>query len=86
MNKNSKLHVCIDFRDLNNATTKDEYHMPVANMLVDSTSGNKILSFMDLWLQSSCYCKRRCVEDDISMSRGSWQLWIGRHAFWIEEC
>jgi len=26
--------VCIDFRDLKNATPKDEYPMPIAEMLV----------------------------------------------------
>nr|ABA98296.1 retrotransposon protein, putative, unclassified [Oryza sativa Japonica Group] len=45
--KNGKVRVCIDFRDLNKATTKDEYPMPIADQLVDATSGNKILSFMD---------------------------------------
>ncbi len=45
--KNGKVRVCIDFRDLNKATPKDEYPMPVADQLVDATSGNKILSFMD---------------------------------------
>nr|CAE01897.2 OSJNBa0059D20.1 [Oryza sativa Japonica Group]CAE03842.1 OSJNBb0013J13.19 [Oryza sativa Japonica Group] len=44
--KNGKLRACIDFRDLNKATPKDEYPMLVANQLVDAASGNKILSFM----------------------------------------
>ncbi len=39
--------MCIDFRDLNKATPKDEYPMPVADQLVDAVSGTKILSFMD---------------------------------------
>jgi hypothetical protein len=42
-----KLHVCIDFRDLNKATSKDEYPMPIADFLVNSTSGHRILSFLD---------------------------------------
>jgi hypothetical protein len=45
--KNGKLRVCIDFRDLNKATPKDEYPMPVADQLVDAASGHKIISFMD---------------------------------------
>nr|ABA92716.2 retrotransposon protein, putative, unclassified [Oryza sativa Japonica Group] len=45
--KNGKVRVCIDFRDLNKATPKDEYPMPVADQLVDAASGHKILSFMD---------------------------------------
>jgi hypothetical protein len=45
--KNSKVRVCIDFRNLNKATLKDEYPIPVADQLVDASSGLKILSFMD---------------------------------------
>nr|QBA09453.1 ty3-gypsy sub-class retrotransposonable element polyprotein [Oryza sativa Japonica Group] len=45
--KNGKVRVCIDFRDLNKATPKDEHPMPVADQLVDAASGHKILSFMD---------------------------------------
>jgi len=41
--KNGTLKVCIDFRDLNNATPKDEYHMLVAEMLVDSATGFEYL-------------------------------------------
>jgi len=33
--KNGTIRVCIDFRDLNLATPKDEYPMPMAEMLVD---------------------------------------------------
>ncbi|KAL1364401.1 hypothetical protein AAHE18_03G215500 [Arachis hypogaea] len=47
MKKNGKLRVYIDFRDLNNATPKDEYFMPIADMLIDSVARNEILSFMD---------------------------------------
>jgi len=39
--------VCIDFRDLNNATPKDEYPMPVAEMLLDSATGFDYLSMLD---------------------------------------
>jgi hypothetical protein len=39
--------VCIDFWDLNRATPKDEYPMPVANVLVNSASGNKVITLMD---------------------------------------
>ncbi|PNX90716.1 hypothetical protein L195_g046841 [Trifolium pratense] len=38
--KNGSLRVCIDYRDLNNATPKDEYSMLVAKMLVDSAAGH----------------------------------------------
>ena len=47
MKKNGKLRICIDFRDLNLATPKDVYVMPVADMLIDAASRNELLSFMD---------------------------------------
>jgi hypothetical protein len=37
----------MDFRDLNRATPKDEYQMPIAEMLINMAADNKILSFMD---------------------------------------
>jgi hypothetical protein len=42
-----KLRVCIDFRDLNKATPKDEYPMPIVDFLVNSASGHRVLSFLD---------------------------------------
>ena len=42
-----KLRVCIDFRDLNRATPKDEYPMPIADMLINDASGHRVISFLD---------------------------------------
>lgn len=42
-----KLRVCIDFRDLNRATPKDGYPMPIADMLINDASGHKFISFLD---------------------------------------
>jgi hypothetical protein len=39
--------VCIDFRDLNKATSMDGYPMPVADALVNVAIGHKVISFMD---------------------------------------
>jgi hypothetical protein len=44
--ESGKLRVCIDFRNLNRATTKDEYPMPIADMLINNASGNIIISFL----------------------------------------
>ena len=45
--KNGKMRVCIEFRNLNLATPKDEYPMPIVDLLVDSSAGHQILSTMD---------------------------------------
>jgi hypothetical protein len=42
-----KIRICVDFRNLNRATPKDEYLMPVSDLLIDSTSCNKIISFLN---------------------------------------
>jgi hypothetical protein len=45
--ESGKLRVCIDFHNLNIATPKDEYPMPIADMLINNASGNRIISFLD---------------------------------------
>lgn len=47
--KNDTLRVCVDFKDLNAATLKDEYPMPVAEMLVGSAAGHKYISMLDVY-------------------------------------
>ena len=37
----------MDFRDLNRATPKDEYLMPITETLINAVVGHKMLSFMD---------------------------------------
>jgi hypothetical protein len=38
--------VCSDFRNLNRATPKDDYHMPVADMLINNELGYRV-SFLN---------------------------------------
>jgi hypothetical protein len=45
--ESGKLRVCINFRNLNRATPKDEYSTPIADMLINNASGNRIISFLD---------------------------------------
>jgi len=45
--KDGRWRVCVDFRDLNRATPKDEYPMPVAETLINAAAGHKMMSFMD---------------------------------------
>jgi hypothetical protein len=45
--RDGRWRVCVDFRDLNRTTPKDEYLMPVVETLINAAAGNKIMSFMD---------------------------------------
>ncbi|KAL0395425.1 UNVERIFIED_CONTAM: Transposon Tf2-12 polyprotein [Sesamum latifolium] len=45
--KNGKIRVCVDFRDLNNACPKDDFPLPIAELMIDATTGHEDLSFMD---------------------------------------
>jgi hypothetical protein len=58
-----QLRVCIDFRDLNKATPKDEYPMPIADFLVNSASGHRVHSFLD---DNAGYNQIFMAEEDIS--------------------
>ena len=44
---NGKWRMCVDFSDLNKACLKDSFPLPRIDLLVDSTSGHELLSFMD---------------------------------------
>jgi hypothetical protein len=42
-----KIRICVDFRNLNRATPKDEYPMPVADTLINNASDHRMISFLD---------------------------------------
>jgi hypothetical protein len=42
-----KIRICVNFRNLNRATPKDEYPVPIADMLIDSALGNRMIDFLD---------------------------------------
>jgi len=44
---NNKWRMCVDFTDLNKACPKDSFPLPRIDLLVNSTSGHQLLSFMD---------------------------------------
>ena len=45
--KDGKLCMCVDYRDLNKASPKDDFPLPHIDMLVDNTAKFKVFSFMD---------------------------------------
>jgi len=47
--ENGKWRMCVDFTNLNKACPKDSYPLPSIDALVDSASGCKMLSFLDVF-------------------------------------
>ena len=47
--KDSKVRVCVHFRDINKANPKDGFPLPHINMLVDNTTSHSMLSSMDFF-------------------------------------
>ncbi|XP_012453258.1 uncharacterized protein LOC105775277 [Gossypium raimondii] len=45
--KDGKVRMCVDYRDLNKASLKDNFLLPHIDTLVDNTAGYSLLSFMD---------------------------------------
>jgi hypothetical protein len=58
-----KIQVCIDFHNLNKATPKDEYPMPIADMLINNASGHQVISLLD---GNASYNKIFMAEEDMS--------------------
>ncbi|RVW69124.1 Transposon Ty3-G Gag-Pol polyprotein [Vitis vinifera] len=49
LKKDGNVRVCVDFRNLNKASLKDDFPLPHINMLVDSIVGHSMLLFMDVF-------------------------------------
>jgi hypothetical protein len=45
--KDGKVRMCVDYRDLNRASPKDDFPLPHIDVLVDNTAKSKVFSFMD---------------------------------------
>ena len=45
--KNEHIRYCVDFRNLNRVFPKDEFPLPNMDLLIDSTVGSTMFSFMD---------------------------------------
>ncbi|KAG9442616.1 hypothetical protein H6P81_018470 [Aristolochia fimbriata] len=45
--KNGQIQVCVDFRDLNKACPKDDFPLPITELMVDATTVHEVLSFID---------------------------------------
>ena len=60
--KNTEKFACIDYRDLNKASPKDDFPLPYNDMLVDGTTKFKVFSFME---EFSGYNQIRMAPEDM---------------------
>jgi len=47
LKKNEKIRVCMDYRDLNAACPKDEFSLPITDVMIDNICGSERMSFID---------------------------------------
>jgi len=59
--KDGKIRVCVDYRDLNKESPKDDFPLPHIDILVDNAARNATYSFMDGF---SSYNQIRMAEED----------------------
>ncbi|XP_051143398.1 uncharacterized protein LOC127259826 [Andrographis paniculata] len=59
--KNGQIRVCVDFRDLNKVCPKDDFLLPITELMIDATTAHEALSFMD---GSSRYNQIRMAHED----------------------
>jgi hypothetical protein len=59
--KDGRIRVCVDYRDLNKASPKDDFSLPHIDILVDNATRNATYSFMDGF---SSYNQIRMAEED----------------------
>jgi hypothetical protein len=69
-----KIWICMDFRNPNRATPKDEYPMPIADLLIDSASGNKVISFLD---GNAVYNQIFMANEDVSKTAFRYPGFVG---------
>ncbi|XP_070023146.1 uncharacterized protein [Nicotiana sylvestris] len=71
--KDSKIRVCIDYCNLNNASPKDNFPLPNIHILIDNCTKREIGSFVD------CYAGRRGIELDPSKIKAIQELPLPRN-------
>lgn len=64
--KNGKAGDCIDYKDLNDACSKDKLPLPITKVMINNTCSFKRLSFMDVMINNTCSFKRLLFMDGFS--------------------
>ena len=85
--KDGKVRICVDFCDLNKASPKDDFSLPHIDMLVDSTVGHSMLSFMDGFPgHNQIMMAPENLEKTSFITEWGGYLLLRGYAIWVEEC
>jgi len=79
--KNGKWRICVDYRELNKATKKDNFCLPFIDQVLDSLAGKKFFSFLDGF---SGYNQIQIYPEDQDKTTFTYP-W-GTFAFWPMQC
>jgi hypothetical protein len=69
-----KIWVCVDFINLNRATPKDWYPMPITEELINRASGHKMISFLD---SNAGYNQIFVAEEDVYKTAFRYPRFVG---------
>ncbi|XP_070020741.1 uncharacterized protein [Nicotiana sylvestris] len=84
--KNGQIRVCVDFRDLNNACPKDEFLLPILELMIDATTGYEEMLFVDGSSGYNQICMAPKDEELTTFHTPQMYLLLQGNAFWLEEC
>jgi len=61
--KNGQVRVCVDFRDLNAACLKDDFPLPISELIIDGNSGffSHLIHGQKFWVKSNAPGRRRAT-------------------------
>lgn len=69
---------CVDYKNINEATPKDEYHMPIADMSINIVAKHKVLSFMD---KNTGYNQIKKAQEDIHKTTFRCPGYVGAYEY-----
>ena len=84
--KDGKVRMCVDYRDLNKASPKDDFPLPHIDVLVDNTAQHSFFSFMDGF---SGYNQIKMAPNDMEKTTfiTPWGTFCYKEmSFWSKEC
>ena len=83
---NGKWRMYVEFTGLNKACPKDSFPLPRIYQLVNSTTGHKLLSFMDAFSEYNQILMDEDDQEKSSFVTSQGVVLLQSYALWTEEC